>query len=195
MKLQYLGDALDHWKGAIIDHLQADGQLDNFAIDPMISDAAPWNAADLGLFASLLHVKTHQILPHVAKLPAQRTAYFEEVIHPGDLFLDPDTGVATCAVRNLWQYVTPSEVRQLLARHDSRVVAVYQHIRARRARRRVEEIVDKLRDPQVCFAACSYESSTVAMLFLSRAERRIRAINDSFRKRLGCHAEERIHSW
>ncbi len=91
MNLQYLGDALDHWKGAILDFLQTRNQVSNLGVDAMATDCDDWNTDDHDLFASLLHVETSQILRHSQSLVANRSGYFNEITHQGDLFLDPDT--------------------------------------------------------------------------------------------------------
>ncbi|PYV23899.1 MAG: hypothetical protein DMG27_14375 [Acidobacteria bacterium] len=53
-----------------------------------------------------------------------RKQYFDEIKHMGDLFLDPDTGIATEKVKNISQYVRPSEIERLLCGSD-RLLAVY----------------------------------------------------------------------
>src|SRR3989442_12369196 len=53
------------------------------------------------------------ILGHSAKL-ATRNRYFAEIHHKGDLFLDPDTGIATGRVAHPEQYVQPMEIWWLL---------------------------------------------------------------------------------
>lgn len=195
MNLQYLGDALDHWKGAILAYLQAKSQLVNLSVDAMAADADEWQDGDRVLFASLLHVQASQLVNHCHNLVTARAAYFGEIAHAGDLFLDPDTGIATGPVQYPWQYATPQEIHTLLSAHPTRTVAVYQHIRARRTRDRIQEIIAVLAQTQPNFACASYESATVAMLFLSRSADRIAAISKSFRNWLGRHADGRIGVW
>src|SRR6266542_4206536 len=94
MNLTFLGDALDHWKGSLFESLSRAGILRNFAVDPMASDLPAWRPEDFLLFAQLLRVDRSQIVEHQADL-GDRSRYFAEITHSGDLFLDPDTGVAT----------------------------------------------------------------------------------------------------
>jgi hypothetical protein len=61
---KYLGDALDHWKGSLFEHLQATGILRDFAVNPMASDLSDWQPRDFSLFAKLLRVKPNQIVQH-----------------------------------------------------------------------------------------------------------------------------------
>jgi hypothetical protein len=192
MNLRYLGDALDFWKGSLVTRLQSSGIIKDLAVDPMASDPDDWREEDLLLLAELLQIDRQQLIAHPRTLSTGRTAYFAELDHNGDLFLDPDTGVATGQVRNRANYVFPSELHDLIARHDQRVLMVYQHIRAQRPRDRLKTIVASLSLPDCEIACCSYESGTAALLFLSRSAGRIDAIHDYFKNLLGRHSAGRI---
>ena len=195
MNLDYLGDALDHWKGSLIEHLQTAKLLRDFAVDAMASDAEDWQQSDWTLFARLLRVNNSQVITHNRLLTIDRPSYFAEITHQGDLFLDPDTGIKTGSVSNLSQYLLPDEMHDLLGRKHERIVAVYQHIRAQNPRHRLQNVVSALRLPDRPFSCCSYESSTVAMLFLSRNPSRVDGIYQEFQTLLGRHAARRIHRW
>ena len=192
MNLLYLGDALDHWKGSLFEYLQNGKLLREFAVDAMAGDAKQWQPADWKLFARLLRVKDAQVVPHTRLLAVDRTGYFEEIIHRGDLFLDPDTRIATGRVGHASQYLFATELHDFLARQPERVVVVYQHIRAQRTRDRLERVVAALRLQERPFSCCSYESGTVAMLFLSRTASRVDSVYQSFESLLGTHATRRI---
>lgn len=195
MNLRYLGDALDHWKGSIFDLLRAKELLQNFAVDAMASDAEDWQPADWDLLARLLHVPKARILSHSASLMLDRRRYFGEIGHRGDLFLDPDTGVATKRVRSVAQYVRPNELNALLDYEPDRIVAVYQHIRAQKTRERLHNVITALRSDGRPFSCCSYESGTVAMIFLSGSPDRIDLVHREFEELLGAHAHRRIFKW
>ena len=137
MNLEYLGDALDHWKGSLFEYLRAEGLLRDFAVDPMATDRDRWNEADFFLFARLLRIRRNQIIPHEASL-LTRDKYFAEIVHGGDVFLDPDTGIATSGSSQIAKYVRPRELATLLGSARGRVVAVYQHVRAQKACVRVD---------------------------------------------------------
>jgi hypothetical protein len=186
----FLGDALDHWKGSLFESLQQDRIVDRLAVDPMASDPSSWRDEDFQLFARLLRVGPHQVIQHQASL-VQRRRYFEEITHEGDLFLDPDTGVATGRVARPEQYVMPSEMTGLL-HAASRMVVVYQQVRAQRVRARVDAVLSALAATTGRAGWCSYESGTVALLFLSRTAARTSMVADHFRAMLGRHAEGRI---
>src|SRR3954468_3753846 len=134
MNLRYLGDALDHWKGSLFAHLVSDGALHDLSVDAMASDAEQWSANDWLLFAKLCKVNERQVIKHDQLLAVNRPEYFGEIIHDGDLFLDPDTGIATGRVADDSQYLIVNELHDLLERAPKKVIAVYQHIRAQRTR-------------------------------------------------------------
>lgn len=192
MNLSYLGDALDHWKGSLFEFLQARQLLQDFAVDPMTSDLRSWRDADYTLFADLLRVPRDRILGHSVMLTS-RNRYFAEIQHKGDLFLDPDVGIATGRVAHPEQYVQPRDIWSLLFNGLNRLVVVYQHVRARKTAARIDEVVACVAG-SINLAWCSYESGTVAMLFLSLAEHRTQDIASALREKLGRHAALRIRS-
>ncbi|MGA2404436.1 MAG: hypothetical protein ABSG91_22485 [Syntrophobacteraceae bacterium] len=200
MNLRFLGDALDHWKGSIFEQLERTGVFQDFAVDPMASDGGSWQADDWKLFARLLRINPSQIIMHQmneSKLIDDRQSYFSMLTHRGDLFLDPDTGIATCRVNVCQrpQYLMPQELVELMEAEKERIVAVYQHIRAKKTRERLEEILEVVRTDHSRFACCSYESGTVAMIFFSQSIERIQSVKNHFRSELGRHASGRINLW
>jgi hypothetical protein len=195
MNLRYLGDALDHWKGSLLERLQSARLLNRLSVDAMASDAPDWTDSDWKLFATLLRIAPTQIIRHRAALSISRSDYFREVSHPTDIFLDPDTGIATGRIANASQYLRPTELHALLAARPSRVVGVYQHIRAVSTRDRLTKIMSVLSSAAQPLCCCSYESSTVAMLFFSRDLLRIKAIYDHHSALLGRHSASRTHLW
>lgn len=191
MNLKYLGDALDHWKGSLFEYLTNKEVLREFAIDPMASDLPEWTETDYSLFARLMRTDVSRLIRHQATL-RDRPRYFAEIAHNGDLFLDPDTGVATGWVRNREQYVFPREIATLLDGSPNRLLAVYQHVRAQKVSGRVDECLAKLVRDTGSFGWCSYESGTVAMLFLSQKAARASEVEAALKALLGRHAEQRI---
>ncbi len=195
MNLLYLGDALDHWKGSLFEELGQAGLLRDLAVDAMCTDAEDWQPADLALYARLLRVRRDRLVYHRRSLECERTGYFQEVEHGGDLFLDPDTGIATYRVRNKPQFVFPNEVHDLLSKRPERVVAVYQHVARKRTRDRLQTVMSALEQLNQPFSCCSYESGTVAMLFFSRQVKRIEGIYQQFEEILGRHSARRNYRW
>jgi len=192
VNLEYLGDALDHWKGSLFDYLQARANLRDFAVDPMATDREHWSEADFSLFARLLHIERSQIIPHEASL-RNRSQYFGEIKHRGDIFLDPDTGIATSGSSSRMKYVRPVELATILDFDHRPVVSVYQHIRAQKTCMRVDGCVAAtLR--KIAAEWCSYESPTVAMLFFCKDGTRICEIAEALRQLLGKHAERRVRT-
>jgi hypothetical protein len=194
MNLQYLGDALDHWKGSIFARLQKEGVLKDFAADPMSTDTGPWHAADFHLYADLLQLRADQILRHKTKLRDHRKEYFTEIRHAGDLFVDPDTGIAPTHPGRHDKYITVEEVHQLLGSKSPRLLCIYQHIRGEKTRDRVAKSISALTELNANVSYCSYESPTVAMLFLSRERNRREQVSWYFKKYLGRHSDMRVFS-
>lgn len=191
MNLNFLGDALDHWKGSLFESLQEAQVLRDFAVDPMASDLGSWNSEDFLILARLLRITPAQIIQHQVSLQ-ERARYFGEILHRGDLFLDPDTGVATRRVKDLPRYVNPQEIGVLLDASPDRLLAVYQHVRAQRVADRIDTVLTTLRNQIGEVSWCTYESPTVAMMFLTRAPARTTQVAEHFASLLGRHAAGRI---
>lgn len=192
MNLRFLGDALDHWKGSLFESLLKAQVLRDFAADPMASDLESWQQEDFKLYARLLRITPAQIIGHRATLE-DRAKYFGEISHRGDLFLDPDIGIATRGMKGKPRcYVKPSEIGQLLDGPFGRLLIIYQHVRAQRVASRVNDVLDTLRQEIGSFSWCSYESGTVAMLFLARVRARAAFVEEHFTAVLGRHAAGRI---
>jgi hypothetical protein len=105
MNLHYLGDAHDHWKGALFEHLQCEGALQDLMIDRMATDPEEWTEADFRLYARLLRVEPRQIIRDERAL-ASRKNYF---------------GSGSPIAR----YVKRKELSELLGPAGGRVIAVY----------------------------------------------------------------------
>ena len=192
MNIQFLGDALDYWKGFILSRLQKGGILHDFAVDPMLTDAEKWDTADFQLYADLLQIRPDQVLRHKARLHEDRDKYFAEIRHSGDLFVDPDTGMTLRGAR--CEHIKIREVCQLLGEKSPRILCIYQHIRYR-TRDRVNRLVSALRECDANIYSFSYESRTVAMLFLSRKQGRIERVERYFKDYFGRHADVRGKIW
>jgi len=197
MNLRFLGDALDHWKGSGFEGLQNSNVLEDFRVDAMASDIDKWRSEDWSLYAKLLRVRKSKIVEHTATLERNRKEYFDEIPRSGDLFLDPDTGIKTGSDnRDIRQYLKPEELFFLMNHEQRRVVTVYQHgSRNRAIRYRVEDVLKVLRSDQPNCYCASYESSNVALLFLSFQSDRIEAVRGYFLELLGSHADNRIGIW
>jgi len=63
---------MDFWKGAVFVRLQEGGILEDFAVDPMLTDAKDWHTADFHLYAGLLQIRPNQILRHKSTLSEYR---------------------------------------------------------------------------------------------------------------------------
>jgi len=162
----------------------------DFAVDPMASDREAWQLEDFALLARLLRVDRSRLIPHRVGL-SDRKRYFAEIAHTGDLFVDPDTGVATGRVKEPKRYIRPGEIAQLLEVPD-RLLVVYQHVQRQEVSARVDAVRQKLEEAVPELQWCSYESGTVAMLFCARSKQRTSAVAAHFAVLLGRHADGRI---
>jgi hypothetical protein len=199
MKLTYLGDAHDHWKGSVFQYLQEGEILRNFLVDSMATDASPWNTANSKLYAHLLRIEESQLVQHGRTLSQDRKArrqYFLNIPRTGDLFLDPDTGIKTSGSNNE-NYLLPQELCELMATEKDRLVIVYQHsARGSKMRERVKSVLAKLAEQKRSFSCSSYESNTVALLFFSMTAERTRSVRNCFaRLTRGTDAADRIGHW
>lgn len=193
MQLSFLGDALDHWKGFLFESLQSEGVLRRFAVDPMASDPAIWTSEDIALYAKLLRLQSTQVIRHTASLNEDRQTYFQEIKsrHLGDLFVDPDTGVATGSVKEPRRYIMPNEIAGLLLSVPDRLLLIYQHVRGGVAAR-VDSVLAAIQLETGTLGWSSYESGTVAMIFICLKQERTATVARHFRELLGFHARGRI---
>ena len=192
MRLQWIGDALDHWKGGVLEVLQAREVWSDFCVDPMATDIGDWLPSDFAIYADLLRVDPDRVVRHEKTLD-NRDGYFGELPNVQDVFLDPDTGIATGRVKNPSQYVRSQDIWRQMCSGRNRMVAVYQHVRAIKTSVRVDQVVSHVDRPeQLCW--CSYESGTVAMLFFSLARHRIEAVEGALVDKLGRHGARRVRT-
>ena len=195
MKLGFLGDAIDYWKGSLFLRLQNRGILKDFLVDPMLTDPEDWHAADFQVYANLLQTTPDQILRHKTKLQENRERYFAEVIHTGDLFVDPNTGIGLGYVRHAEKYIRVEEVHQLLGEKLPRILCIYQHVGREKTIDRVNKLITALAEFSTGIYCCSYETPTVAMLFASRKQNRVQQVKECFKNYLGRHGDMRVRLW
>lgn len=195
MNLRFLGDAMDHWKGSIIGRLSKMNMLDSLRADQIASDFSQWGEVDHALYANLLGISKSMLIQHEQPLWENRRKYLEEILTiDGDLFLDPDIGISTNSQTGA-KHLKASEVHAILDESPTRIVMVYQHIRAQNTRERVIEVLDWVQEKGPDFSCYSYESGTVAMLFFSRRTDRLGKIGKYFKDLLDWHAKERVYYW
>lgn len=185
MNSKHLGDAIDHWKGSVLQRLG--GSLRNLRVLPMFTDPDPWTEEHLSVYAELLRVRRDRILCSDRRfLNATRDQYFANLrLAPDwDLFVDPDIGVASACMRDV-KHICPCELAELLPAHGGRVVLVYQHARRKRDETsgRLPEIIatDALRG---C-SAFAYDAGSVAMVILSRERTRLHTLRELLIRLLG----------
>ena len=125
MNSKYLGDALDHWKGSLISALSQKKLIRNIVVEPMITDATAWLREDLNTYKRLLNLDSTRSICHGnSTFLGKRDKYFTKLLKVGDVFLDPDTGIATGDASKV--HIKISELGKLIIDSD-RVLMVYQH--------------------------------------------------------------------
>ena len=191
MKLEFLGDAFDCWKGFLFLHLQNEGILKDFSVDPMITDISNWHGSGWKLYANLLQIRRNQIIKHKTKLEENREKYFSEITHEGDLFLDPNTGIAPKNYSPIKNYIKVEEVHRLLDNKSLRLLCIYQHApRAQQFSDRINELVSVLNNAEKIFCL-AYITPAAALLFLSKKENRVMQVNTHFK----IYPKERVKMW
>ena len=190
MNTQHLGDALDHWKGAIIPFIKSASINNHLWIEPMVWDLSDWSVSHWNLYASLLGVSREEVVMHTTSLKQQRKAYFNEIPAEGDLFLDPDIGLKPLNPSGIHRYVTPQELSSLLDADPHRIAYVYQHFRgnSHSAIRTSSEAALRILD--TCHF--HYVSGTVLLLAISQQRDRISTVRDNLFKQYEPVSEYRI---
>jgi len=165
MKLARLGDALDHWKGSLIE-LIGDKRL---RVVPMLTDRDRCTQQHFETYARLLHRKPEDVLKkEKGALFSKRTrhGYFCD-LEEHDLFLDPDTGIASDKKAQK-EHVSFSEIARLLSESRSRMLLIYQH--ASREKDGLREKLNLLRSTEG-LRGCdifAYDSGAVSMVVISQ---------------------------
>jgi len=195
VNLRFLGDVHDHWKGSMIDLLLRNNLLEKFKVDPMLTDYSQWGEIDYSLYCKILRIKRSMLIHHSEDLCLSRKTYIDEILSvEGDIFFDPDIGICT-NTRPGYEHLKASELYLILNHIPSRIVMVYQHIRARKARERIVEIFDYLQKQGAGINALSYHSASVAMLFLSKDSERYYRFCKYFEQMLDWHSNRLLFQW
>jgi hypothetical protein len=186
MNLAHLGDALDHWKGSLIELIGGR----NVRVVPMFTDDKPWTEQQIEAYARLLHLKPEDILKgDIVFSGKTRRDYFHD-LGENDLFLDPDTGIAPDGERAKKGHIRLSEIASLLSGSPSRMLLIYQH-----ASRNKRGLIKKLNLLRGGLAECdifAYDSGSVGMVFIFRNRERSHEALARLKHWLGPMASTRI---
>ena len=189
MKKQFLGDVFDHWKGCLIELLLQERLILDLAIEPMITDVNPWSEGDLKTYKKLLKVSSNTLICHHNQIfEGPRRDYFNRIQHSGDIFFDPDTGIATGSAKR--KHIKITEIDDLL--NSNRLFLVYQHSAHGSFHIRLQLIGNQLKKSIQNVCLCVYECGQVAMFFISLDEERLSKIQESLRTFLSGTAASRI---
>ena len=187
MQRIWLGDALDFWKGTFVQVLRASSSSSNqIHVLPMFTDAG-WTQPEIESYSGFLGVPSSALLTTAQITNAGRRAYFASVVQQiaGDVFVDPDTGVATAKPEPA--HVTAAEVHALLT--DTNVAAIYQHRPQRTAAPWLARYAQLVATAGA--RVVGYESAQVGMLFATKSATREAAVRQALTVRLGAVAAAR----
>lgn len=194
MRLDWLGDALDFWKGSILAILRSSAPKGTgLLVIPMFSDAA-WSSDAVTTYASLLGVSPNSLCGTHHFQGRDRDQYFarayEKLATSGrkpDVFVDPDTGIALSRVAH--KHVSPAHLAPLLT--TTNVVAVYQHRPQFGTVNWIGTYLDRVRN-ETRASVLAYQSAQVGMVFLTKSQRRRNALSKALSVRLGPGAKSRL---
>lgn len=194
MNSKFLGDAFDHWKGSLIQRLLSEGLLENFSVEPMITDVKPWDENTMSTYIRLLNLTNdHQIINRRRIFSNKRKKYFQNIRHRGDIFLDPDTGIATGKASQ--KHIQITELKKLLEDNRKRILLVYQHAARGPFKKRIESIIKRVFQDIPNLYCITYECGAVAMLYFSFHKDRIVAIKKYFDHLLADACTHRVRLW
>ena len=190
VNLNFLGDALDHWKGSLISILSSKWLIRNVVVEPMITDERPWSKHDLDTYRRLLRLESaSQICHGQSTFSGKREEYFDEIPQEVDVFLDPDTGIATDKGNR--KHVKVSELGNLLAKSD-RVLMIYQHSARGSFCKWLLEIKKGVSYGIPGVHCTIYECGRVALFFISLSKARIHEIQNALKEYLKGTADKRV---
>ena len=196
MKLGYLGDASDHWKGSLHEHLRSRARLKNLHAVGMFADG-PWGLSAVEAYARLLRLPgAHAVLDANLPMPRVkgRAAYFSNVLRTvppdADLLVDPDTGIKNGATGST-AHISVAELAALLG--PTRVLMVFDESHDRRIDKsaHVRGLAAALVDLGTRVVACE-SGRGVTMFFISKHPTRTAQIDESLCALLGPAAKQRV---
>jgi hypothetical protein len=178
MNLKYLGDALDHWKGAVIDQM-GDKEI---RVVPMLTDK--WDKRHIVLYAGLLRVDRGNIVKSNVTFSKQTRGNYFRDLGNHDLFVDPDTGVWTKTNPGS-KHIGVGEIGSLLHDAPARILLIYQNRFHKKnyARAKLDDILRS--NPLKGCHAFAYYAGAVSMIVVSRNHRRFNEFRSRLKKWLG----------
>jgi hypothetical protein len=188
MNLDHLGDALDHWKGSLIELVCPEG----VRAVPMLTDRDRWTEQHIETYARLLHLRPEDILKkEESDLFSSKTrdTYFRD-LGQHDLFLDPDTGIAPDDKHAEKKHIRTSEITGLLSAAPLRMLLIYQH--ASRDKGGLRKKLNSLHKSLNGFDIFAYDSGPVSMLIITQDRGRADGVLDCLKCWLGPIASVRI---
>jgi len=198
MKLAHLGDALDAWKGWVIETIR--DETPRLRVLPMLTDQPHWGYDHFVRYAAMLGVPNSAILLRFTAFPPHpRVRYFEEALRQlepnDDVFLDPDTGIKRVKGRRTRnahpEHVTTHELALLMPSNSHRLAVVYRQGRETAAtlEQSMTSLVTKYMTGCHAFALLG---GSVGAAFLSRSADRLIPVRALLAERLNPMEAERL---
>jgi hypothetical protein len=201
MKIGFLGDFKDHWKGSVHHFLAKDKSIRKLKVLPMLTDPGRWTDDHYKAYARLLRVPAHSILRcglryHGSASIESVSAYFrcarDWAPPDSDLFIDPNVGIRKVPAnkKKRDKYVLVADLAHLLPPKSDRLVMVYDESRDNK-NLKGDHILDLGRAiSSRGLSWCAYESGgNLTMFFISRKANRRNRVRHHLGTLLGPCAE------
>jgi hypothetical protein len=192
MRLDYLGDSLDHWKGSLLGRLRAENLLRPLRVVPMLTDGALWSATHHAVYCAHLGLAVSDLISTKVFDGNVRADYFkhaaEQACRDSDLFIDPDKGIEPSRCKK--EHVSLLNLCSLAT--GDRLLLVYEQTKAYGSN--YASHVDKLssRLGAASLFSVFWTGRQVAMAAISRDASRVAAIRRHWHSIVGPLAERRI---
>lgn len=187
MNLKHLGDAFDHWKGSVLKLIPSQ----NLQIVPMFTDRRKWSQRHRIAYANLLQRKQEDIWRPTKQFSNETRGHYFDNMGDSDLFLDPDTGIAS-GKRAKDSHLRVSEISSLLKKSKRRVLFIYQH--SSRKKDWLTRKLETLRSTTDLKGSSmfAYDSGPVSMIIISMSKTRVGEARRRLRHSLGPISRSRI---
>jgi hypothetical protein len=202
MQLCKLGDALDGWKGWLLERMRA--ALRPLYVVPMVTDDEPWPDGCIPLYAHILGVpEGHIVMARKQFTHGGRKVYFDlaaaAIPQCGDAFVDANTGPWTGnAKNNVTNHIKSQELGRLLLtgfdppQVSDRIALVYCHKnRGQHIAGLTADVQRWARETGGCWGL-GLDCGVTAMLAFSHSQSRLADLRSLVARKFGPVADARV---